>query len=720
MKRILLSLLLASACSFGATNYADATALRVGPVSNYGALGTSGNKIVSLSSGKQVMLRGMSLFWSDATGIPYYKSEVITWAVQNLGINVFRFAMGIQYYSSDGGTGNALDASYSYIGNPDGDISLLDDMVKAAIANDVYIIVDWHSHRAEYEQAYAVAFFTKVAERYKNVPNVIWEVYNEPVNTGWNTVQSYANAVISGIRQYSQNLAIVGSPSWSQNPDAANSSPVSGTNVAYSFHFYAGTHSVSSYGSHVTSAMGAGHPVFITEWGTTDANGSGSVNTSESSSWTSFMESNHISNCNWSLRQYTSSVDSKTELSAMFNGSTALSTQQALSAATYTTSGSFVKSYLTSHKSTWEDTLTAGARSGSCAFAHQSVPETQSSITGVANSGCSYTSSNEAVATISGGVITINKAGYTVMTGNDGTKSVVTATPMPSQTFNFTSFTCRIDSSCTGMNAGNYSGSSNFEQIINTSTTDQGGTITYSSDNPAIISVQKVACNGSACSSTLKGTSVWVARFISVGTATIHATAPAVTGYRALDTIGYYYYLKKLQRYNGTYLRDTAVTVNSSTFMLLDTARYEKAQVTYAFSPEGYASKDGNYLVAGANDATVTLTATIAETTNYEGRVVTVKVIIGSGIMTVIKNHSVAIAPFAAKMEAGELVLTLDHSGFVNVQIINAAGREIQRSVQNYMTAGEHRIGIADLAPGRYFIRVNQGSINKSFVWSKI
>ncbi|MBR2308582.1 MAG: glycosyl hydrolase family 5, partial [Fibrobacter sp.] len=94
---------------------ANAKPLRVGPVQVHGALGTNGGKIVGQKSGKEAMLRGMSMFWSDATGIQYYNKEVIKWAVNNLKIDVFRYAMGIEYYDSDGGSSNKLDDNYSYM-----------------------------------------------------------------------------------------------------------------------------------------------------------------------------------------------------------------------------------------------------------------------------------------------------------------------------------------------------------------------------------------------------------------------------------------------------------------------------------------------------------------------------------------------------------------------------------------------------------------------------
>ena len=109
-----------------------ATPKRIGPVSYYGALHTDGGKIVGAKNGQEAMIRGMSLFWSDATGMPYYNKNVITWAAENLPMDVFRFAMGITYYDSDGGTSNALDEAYSYAGAPDGYMGIIDQMVEAA------------------------------------------------------------------------------------------------------------------------------------------------------------------------------------------------------------------------------------------------------------------------------------------------------------------------------------------------------------------------------------------------------------------------------------------------------------------------------------------------------------------------------------------------------------------------------------------------------------
>ena len=194
LTKLLTSILAATAISAFAADASTATPKKVGPVSYYGALHTSGNKIVGAKNNQQAMLRGVSLFWSDATGLSYYNPIVISWAVDNLKIDVFRYAMGIEYYDSDGGTKNKLDDQTSYAKSPEGQLSTIDRMVKAAIENDVYIIIDWHSHRAHSETSLAKSFFETVSKKYKDVPNIIYEIYNEPVDGSggnWSAIKGY-------------------------------------------------------------------------------------------------------------------------------------------------------------------------------------------------------------------------------------------------------------------------------------------------------------------------------------------------------------------------------------------------------------------------------------------------------------------------------------------------------------------------------------------------
>lgn len=704
-----------------------ATPKRLGPVQYYGAIHTNGNKLIGAKNNKEVVLHGLSLYWSDKTGIDYYNKNVLSWLVSNLKIDAIRFAMGVHYYSSDGSTGSALDDAYSYYGSPSSYLGYIDAMVEAAVENDIYIIIDWHSHRAHLETDLAKTFFATIAQKYANIPNVIFEIYNEPVdgNGGtWSNVKTYANTVGSTIRQYSQNLIIVGTPVWCQQPSQAAASPLSLTNIAYTFHFYAASHSVSGYSSSVTATRNAGYPVFVTEWGTTSADGSSSVNTSESSSWTSFMDNNNISNMNWSVREYTGHIDSKTELSALFQGSVALNTAALLNAATYTTSGNFEKTYLLSKARSWTDSAVSGKHSGSCAFTNTTVADTISSLPSLLKSGCTYTSSNTSAVTVSGTTAIIVGDGYSILTGNDGSQSVIMVASVPSQTFNVYNVTCHLNGACNYSNAKNYSQTGTLEQLISkTGQTSEGSPVTFTSSDPSIISVEKKACSDASLCVYMGTGTYYFYLFKQLGSVQVHMTAPAVTGYKALDTIVTIAFEKNL---NSVYseFRDRKVALNSTTKNVLpDTTLHESLQVTYTFSDnQQYLQKSGSYLVAGNTSAIVYITASAPETETYLPYSKTIKVIAGdsaSAITSLPWQNAVPYSSFNAFVILNsQLLLQLQQDGLVDVQVVNAKGQG-KFNYCKHLTMGEHLLPTMNLEAGSYFIRVKHNGVSKTILWNK-
>ena len=89
------------------------------------------------------------------------------------------------------------------------------------------MIVDWHAHEAQNNQAQAVAFFSDLARRYGHLPNVIWEPYNEPLQVSWTgVIKPYHQAVVSAIRAADpDNIIVLGTPTWSQDVDVAAAEP---------------------------------------------------------------------------------------------------------------------------------------------------------------------------------------------------------------------------------------------------------------------------------------------------------------------------------------------------------------------------------------------------------------------------------------------------------------------------------------------------------------
>jgi hypothetical protein len=149
---------------------------------------------------------------------------------------------------------------------------VLQPAVDYATSKNLYVIVDYHQidNTTGQSGTDAVTFWTQVAPVFSQYPNVIYEAFNEPIDSaggGWTSAyQTQAQAWINAIRSGApNNLIIVGSPNWSQYPGGAAQYPLTGGNLAFSAHIYPGNWN-TTFQARVTAAV-ANVPVFITEWG---------------------------------------------------------------------------------------------------------------------------------------------------------------------------------------------------------------------------------------------------------------------------------------------------------------------------------------------------------------------------------------------------------------------------------------------------------------------
>jgi endoglucanase len=311
-KFFFLSILLLSISSFA------------GIASQYGRLYASGNKIVSENSGgESVQLKGPSMQWS-VTGWgsdKFFKTETANALIDGWKAQIIRVPLGL---SVSGGSGN-FDTGYDNLAHKESVWNRVKTVADAAIAKDVYVIIDWHSHSAHsaVETELAKDFFTnpELAGKYGNDPHVIFEIYNEPEdNVTWTEVKTYANAVIKAIRDANfNNLILVGNPYWdTQTNIAANDPPTdSKNNFALTFHFYADAHKIDesvwsqlgkTYRNIVQEALDKNIPVFVSEWGTNDASVNGKYNFTETDKWHVYLDLNKISSCAWGVTASSSNV----------------------------------------------------------------------------------------------------------------------------------------------------------------------------------------------------------------------------------------------------------------------------------------------------------------------------------------------------------------------------------------------------------------------------
>ena len=295
---ILLLIMMLTSCKSeqqAVNNATKAVTNKLSAVSVHGPLQVSGNKLLDQHQ-EPVQLRGMSLFWSQWMG-QFYTPEVVRWLKQDWQCNIVRAAMAVE---RDG-----------YLSNPDTEKQKVYTVIEAAIAEGIYVIIDWHSHHAEDQVEEAKRFFSEVAQRYGRYPNVIYEPYNEPLqDVSWSKViKPYHQQVIAAIRAHDpDNLIVCGTRTWSQDVDEVIGNELDDSNVAYTLHYYAATHK-QPLRDKAQKALDNGIPIFVTEFGVSEASGDDSIDAEEARAWWEFLDKHQISWCNWS-------VADKEELSA--------------------------------------------------------------------------------------------------------------------------------------------------------------------------------------------------------------------------------------------------------------------------------------------------------------------------------------------------------------------------------------------------------------------
>ncbi len=302
------------------------------PVATYGKLQVKNSQLCD-KNGNPVQLRGMSTHGVQWFTNIYTDPKAINTLVQNWNINVLRVAM---YVQENGYATNNVKSDLEWN-------SYIDSVSSLCAKQGIYCIIDWHILNpgdplsdANVKKAYQ--FWEYMSKKHAKDAHVLYEICNEPNggDVSWPRVREYGRAIISTIRKNDNStVCLVGTPVWSQDIDVAALAQIEDPDVMYTLHFYSGTHG-QAFRQRGERALSAPYktPIFITEFGTSDASGDNGFFREATLDWLDWAKKNNLSWCNWSF------ADKGESSSALKNGAASTGFNS------LTESGSLIRSVL--------------------------------------------------------------------------------------------------------------------------------------------------------------------------------------------------------------------------------------------------------------------------------------------------------------------------------------------------------------------------------------
>ncbi|GEM_PF-102184 len=264
-----------------------ATKLQVkGVVSENGRLRVEGTKLVN-AKGEPVQLRGVSFGWHNMWP-RFFNEGSVTRLARDWGADIVRCSIGLD-----------LD-SLTYDKNPELAYECVDRVMRGAVQNDCYVLVDFHSHANNLPLA--KKFFEDVTKKYGHLPNVLYEIWNEPTEVPWQETKEYSEELIPLIRANApESVIIVPTPRWDQEVDKAADDPITKfDNLMYSLHYYAATHK-DHFRDKAKYALSKGLPIFMSECAAMEHTGDGVIDPASWDEWMQLADEHDISWICWSL-----------------------------------------------------------------------------------------------------------------------------------------------------------------------------------------------------------------------------------------------------------------------------------------------------------------------------------------------------------------------------------------------------------------------------------
>lgn len=272
------------------------------PVALHGALHVCHRQLCDRLN-RPLQLRGMSTH-----GLQWYSHCLTPASLDALARDWHASVMRVSMYVQEDG----------YASDPPGFSALAERLIDALIARGLYVIVDWHlldPGDPMVNLARARVYFDRIARRYAGVPNLLYEIANEPNGSyaegaqrhrvDWARIRAYAQRLLPVIRaQVPAAVVIVGTPDWSSlgvsggsGPAEVWERPLADPQLMYGFHFYAASHG-QTYRQALEQAA-ARLPIFVTEWGSQEYTGDGPDDFVSAGAYLELMQRLGISWASW-------------------------------------------------------------------------------------------------------------------------------------------------------------------------------------------------------------------------------------------------------------------------------------------------------------------------------------------------------------------------------------------------------------------------------------
>ena len=259
----------------------------------HGKLYKNGKYLVDLE-GKPVEIRGIGTHHLLQFKNLHTKECLET--LKYYGINCIRLSA---YLKTQLFSASKNEFATGYVDAVDETRAHIEEIVSYCVELGLYVILDWHMHAtksyADMYETEAIEFFTYFSAKYKDTPNVIYELANEPYSITAAELITFISKVRPVILANNQDAIMI----------CGNAS--GGIETFYTKLVQAGYTDIfvcpHSYGVSVkvqyNNWFNSGYPLFVSEWGNSDGYGDGEGNDAATTDLLAWHNETGVGHCFW-------------------------------------------------------------------------------------------------------------------------------------------------------------------------------------------------------------------------------------------------------------------------------------------------------------------------------------------------------------------------------------------------------------------------------------